>query len=70
VTDSLAQAYEQFLTDGDEALFKAAIFEHGGTGPSPDLDCPIAHRIRDILVCGDWYRIVRVYDIEDRASCL
>ena len=68
MTDLLAQAYEQFLTDADEALFKAAIVQHGGSAPSSELDCPIAHRIQDVLVCGDWYRIVRVYDPDDRSS--
>ncbi len=66
VTDLLAQAYERYLTDEDEASLKAAILQYGGIAPSPDLDCPIAHRIRDMIVCGDWYRVVRVYNTDDR----
>lgn len=70
MTDLLAQAYERFLTDSDESSFKMAIERHGGCAPSSELDCPIAHRIRDVLVCEEWYRIVRVYDTDDRSCCL
>lgn len=62
LTDFLALAYERFLANGDEALFKTAIQQQGGAPPPPDLDCPITHRIRDALVCGEWYRVVRVYN--------
>ncbi|MCC9655270.1 hypothetical protein [Rhodopirellula halodulae] len=68
MTDWLAQAYEQFLMDGDEVLLKSAIEQYGGTESPSELDCPFAHRIQDLVVCGDWFRVVRVYDPDDR-SC-
>lgn len=68
VTDLLAQAYERFMTDGDMSSFERAIEQHGGIAPPSELECPIAHRIRDVLVCEQWYRVVRVYDPDNR-SC-
>jgi hypothetical protein len=68
--DLLAKAFERFTIDHDEAAFMAAIQQHGGHSPSSDLDCPIAHRIRDVSLGGDAYRVVRVYDVDNRTSRL
>lgn len=68
--DLLARAYSRFLIDSDVDEFLTAIVAHGGIAPNTESDYPIAHRIRDIPLEGNDYRIVRVYDIETRGSKL
>ncbi len=68
--DLLAKAFERFTVDHDEAAFMAAIRQHGGHSPSSSLDYPMTHRIRDVSLGGDAYRVVRVYDVDDRTSRL
>ncbi len=68
--DRLAKAFERFLLDHDEAAFLVAIQQYGGHSPASDLDFPIVHRIRDVILCGDAFRILRVYDPDDRMARL
>ena len=68
--DHLANAYSRFLADSDADALLAVIASHGGAGPDSELDYPIAHRIRDISLHGNDYRIVRVYDVDSRDSKL
>lgn len=68
--DHLAKAYSRFLADLDADALLSVIASHGGVAPDSELDCPIAHRIHDISLNGNDYRIVRVYDVDTRDSKL
>jgi hypothetical protein len=68
--DPLHAAFERFLKDRDEAALLAAVHRSGGRAPSADEDTPVAHRIRDVLLGGSAYRVVRVADPDDRTTKL
>lgn len=68
--DHLASAYSRYLADSDADAFLSAIASHGGVAPDSKLDCPVAHRIRDVSLNGNDYRVVRVYDVATRSTKL
>jgi hypothetical protein len=67
-TDPLQEAFERFLIDRDESALLAAVHRHGGRAPSRELDSPVAHRICDVQLGGSGYRVVRVFDPDDRST--
>ncbi|WP_425396630.1 hypothetical protein [Aeoliella sp.] len=66
----LQAAYETFLGTHDEHELLAAVELHGGIAPPQEADCPLAHRIHDIELCGSWYRVVRVVTLPEGNSDL
>ena len=68
--DPLHTAFDRFLRDRDEEALLMAVREFGGKAPPEDLDCPVAHRICDVQLCGSGFRVVRVADREDRTTKL
>ncbi len=68
--DHLANAYSRYLADSDADAFLSVITSHGGVAPDSELDYPVAHRIHDISLNGNDYRIVRVHDVDTRDSKL
>jgi len=69
-SDPLTASYERYLDDHDEDALLSAIKLYGGFGPPEDLDCPLAHRICDIRISNADFRIVRIYNLDDRSSKL
>jgi hypothetical protein len=58
-------AFEKFLMDRDEAALLATVREHGGRPPPEKLREPFVHRICDIPLKGEAYRVARAYHRDD-----
>lgn len=61
MVDILKTAWEKYLEDGDSATLLLAINAYGRALPD-DCEYPYAHRIRDIAIGTDFYRVVRIAD--------
>ena len=68
--DPLQAAFERYLADCNESALLLAIQRYGGRAPSCDFDWPSAHRIGDISLGGSSYRVIRVFDPDDRSTRL
>lgn len=60
----LKEAWEQYLRDDDEAALKDAI-NRFGMPPPVNAEFPFAHRIKDINLNGQYFRIIRTADPEE-----
>ena len=62
MTDVLEAAYEQYLVDSDEQTLLAAVDAACRQPPPEEMDTPHAHRIRDLRLRGEAFRVVRTVD--------
>jgi hypothetical protein len=63
--DALRRAWERFLEDGDEAAFLEVVRAWPRRRPSADVEYPEIHRICDVELCGQAYRVMRTVDVVD-----
>lgn len=59
------RVWEKFLADGDEAALAAAISAQSRRPPPQDVEYPEWHRICDVQLCGQSYRVSRLVDVID-----
>jgi hypothetical protein len=59
------QAWEQFLADSDEGALLAVIRRQPRRPPPQDVDYPEWHRVCDVQLCGEPYRVLRLVDVVD-----
>lgn len=59
------QSWERFLADRDEAALLAVIRAQAWRPPPRDVEYPEWHRICDVQISGQPFRIHRLVDVED-----
>jgi hypothetical protein len=57
-------AWEAYERDQDETALLAAVAAQPERRP-PDADYPEFHRLRDVELCGQAYRVCRLVDLDD-----
>ena len=60
-----ASAWERFLADGDGPALLAALGAIAERGPPRDVDYPEYHRLCDVELSGQPYRVCRLVDVDD-----
>jgi hypothetical protein len=63
--DLPTQLWDQFLSDGDESTILAALLLIPIREPPRDVDYPEFHRICDLKLAGQAYRVTRLVDMGD-----
>lgn len=62
--NEMKQAWETFLDDADESALYDAITQYSVAIPE-QCDYPYAHRISDLCLAGQFYRLIRVADASE-----